>query len=156
MYFVTKHNWINHRQSVINIFFIPYPISRAVVLNLLTAITISYSFFILWWTLFIKLFLFLLHNCNLFIIMFNLLLLHSSHDPTPILPSDSSSSHTSSPISKRMSPQPYTPLKYPTRPFHSLGPHFSHWGKTRHSSVIYVSGPPDQLVYAVWLVAHSV
>jgi hypothetical protein len=31
----------------------------------------------------------------------------------------------------------------------------SHWGQTRKSSAVYVSGASHQLVYAAWLVAQS-
>jgi hypothetical protein len=35
----------------------------------------------------------------------------------------------------------------------SIGHIFSHWGQTRQSSVIYVSGVSDQLLNGAWLVA---
>ena len=47
------------------------------------------------------------------IIIFNLFL-QSSCYPHPVLPSNSSSSHSSSPVSKRMSPHPHSPIPIQT------------------------------------------
>ena len=77
------------------------------------------------------------------------------------LPSDSSSSHSFSPVSKRMfsyptSPTPtLTPLVLPTpwglKSLLGVRCIFSQGGQT---SALYVPGPLYQLVYAAWLMAQ--
>jgi hypothetical protein len=56
-----------------------------------------------------------------------------------------------------------SPSRCPHHPttLHSLGPQVSwglgdsfHWGQTRQSSAVYVSGASDQLMHAAWLLDH--
>jgi hypothetical protein len=81
----------------------------------------------------------LILNLFLMFIFYSLnLFLQSRLHPSLGLPPNRSPSHTSSPISKRMSSHPLTRPPHSLEPQVSLGVRciFSHWGQTRQSSAV--------------------